>query len=191
MEAFSARRSYRPLLFIYTVVIVFLGAALAGAAVFLFLPSRLGDSYGAVHSAVRDMGQVLAAKVAGIYSIMAVFIALAVVLLHLFYSHRIAGPAYRLSREATVLGQGNLKGNIRFRRKDNLTDMAESLNQVASHYRDSVSIMKDRIAAIEKQAGSIAQLVESGESASVIERSVQDINMNLKNLTHAVLEIRT
>jgi hypothetical protein len=69
--------------------------------------------------------------------------------------------------------------------------MAESLNQVASRYRDSVSIMKDRIAAIEKQAGSIAQLVESGESASVIERSVQDINMNLKNLTHAVLEIRT
>ncbi len=73
MEAFSARRSYRPLLFIYTVAIVFLGAALAGAAVFLFLPSHLGDSYGAVHSAIRDMEQVLAAKVAGIYAIMAVF----------------------------------------------------------------------------------------------------------------------
>ena len=88
-----------------------------GAAVFLFLPSHLGDSYGAVNSAIRDMEQVLAAKVAGIYAIMAVFIALAVVVLHLFYSHRIAGPAYRLSREAEALGQGNFKGNIRFRKK--------------------------------------------------------------------------
>ena len=103
--------------FLYTLVIVVFGAGLAGAGAFLLFPTQLGEGYGAVLSTVQDLEQVLLAKVGMIYAIMSIFIIVAVVLLHLFYSHRIAGPAYRLGREAQVIGQGGLRGISGFVRK--------------------------------------------------------------------------
>ena len=190
MDTFSTRRFYRARLFLYTLVIVVLGAGLAGAGAFLLFPAQLGEGYGAVLSTVQDLEQVLLVKVGMIYAIMSIFIIVAVVLLHLFYSHRIAGPAYRLGREARVIGQGGLKGNIRFRQKDNLTDMADSLNQVASRYQGRISSVKENLSQIETQAESIASLVSQGKSGDAIEQTADELKANLKNVERTLSEMR-
>ncbi len=118
MMTISTRPYYRRIIFLYTVAIVALGAILTGVGIFTLLPEKLGDGYGAVLSTVKGIKQVLFVKLLGMYGVMSVLLITAVVILHLLYSHRIAGPAFRLAREALTIARGNLKGNIKFRRKD-------------------------------------------------------------------------
>lgn len=189
MQTFSAQRSYRPLLILLTLIIVVLGAVAAGSAVIALFPRNLGEQYGAVLSTVREIRQALVAKAAVTYAVMAVFLIVCVVILHLFYSHRIAGPAYRLGREAAAIGQGNLKGNIRFRRKDNLTDMAESVNQVASQYKARIAAAREHLSIVEAQTEKVQKLLGHGGGAE-LERALEDINANVKNLDRIFEEIR-
>lgn len=191
METFATRRYYRTFLFAFTFGIVLIGAALAAGWVFLLLPTSLGEGYGAVLNTVKETQRILLGKVAFIYLVMTVFMLGAVMLLHLFYSHRIAGPTYRLGREASAIGKGDLKGNIRFRRKDNLTDMAESLNQVSIRYRGRVGAMKDYLSLIENQADAMAQLIQKGEQPPALERGTEEIIKDLKNIEQVLSEVRT
>lgn len=191
METFSTRRSYRALLIFYTLSIVLVGAAVAAAWVFVVFPTSLGEGYGAVIATVQRMQNILLGKVALIYVVMTVFMVGALIVLHLFYSHRIAGPAYRLSREASVIAKGDLTGNIRFRQKDNLTDMADTLNQVAARYRGRVAALKDHVTIIEAQVNLMQQLAQKGEQAPALEKHMEEVRSNLKNISQVLSEVRT
>jgi methyl-accepting chemotaxis protein len=191
METFSTQRHFGLFLFASTSVIVLLGAALGGVGVFALLPTNLGEGYVAVLSTVQGMERTLLERVAGIYAVMSIFIIGAVVLLHLFYSHRIAGPVYRLGREAEAIGQGRLKGNIRFRRKDNLTDIGDSLNQTAVRYRARVEALKEYLLLIDRQAGSAANLMQQDRKATALEQTVSEMKVVLKNVRAVLSDVRT
>jgi methyl-accepting chemotaxis protein len=191
METFSTRRSYRSLLIFYTLAIVLVGAAVAAAWVFFVFPTSLGEDYGSVIATVQQMQNILLGKVAVIYVVMSVFMIGALIVLHLFYSHRIAGPAYRLSKEASIIAKGDLTGNICFRQKDNLTDMADTLNQVASRYRGRVTALKDYVTIIEAQVNLMQQLAQKGEQTAALEKNMEEVRSNLKNIGQVLSEVRT
>jgi len=191
MEAFSTRRRFGLYLFVSTLIIVLLGAALGGAGVFALLPANLGEGYGAVLSTVQGMERTLLERVAGIYAVMSVLIIGAVMLLHLFYSHRIAGPAYRLGRESEAIGQGRLTGGIRFRQKDNLTDMGDSLNQAATRYRVRVETLKDHLSLMEQKVDSAATLMQQEGKAPALEQTADEMKTILRNVSAVLSEVRT
>ncbi len=190
MQTFSTRPSYRPLLVLLTLGIVILGALAAGAAFISLLPSDIGRQYGAVLSIVKAIRADLFAKTAAIYAVMVVLIIAAVVLLHLFYSHRIAGPAYRLGKEAATIGRGELKGNIRFRRKDNLTDLADALNQAVAQYRSRIITAKERLALLEAELDSLSGMIQKGEDGPKRERNTEEIVQTVKSIERIFEEIR-
>ena len=185
------RKNYRLLLYVNSLLIVLLGAALAAWGIFLLFPSGLGEGYGAVLASVQGIGQVLFRKVAVIYAVIAVLMVLALVLLHLFYSHRIAGPAYRLGMEAGKIAKGNLTGNIKFRQKDNLTDMADSLNDVALRYRGRITAVKEYLAIIETQSKTVSDLIRQGKDGVALEQASEEISGNIKNIEQILSEMRT
>jgi methyl-accepting chemotaxis protein len=191
METFSTQRRFGLYLFASTLIIVLLGAALGGAGVFALLPATLGEGYVAVLSTVQGMERTLLERVAGIYAVMSIFIIGAVMLLHLFYSHRIAGPVYRLGRESEAIGQGRLTGNLRFRRKDNLTDIGYSLNQAATRYRVRVETIKDHLSLIDRQADTAATLIQQEGKAPALEQTANEMKTILKNVSAVLSEVRT
>jgi methyl-accepting chemotaxis protein len=191
METFSTQRHFGLFLFVSTLVIVLLGAAFGGAGVFALLPTNLGEGYVAALSTVQGMERTLLERVAGIYAVMSIFIIGAVILLHLFYSHRIAGPVYRLGRESEAIGQGRLKGNIRFRRKDNLTDIGDSLNQTAVRYRARVETLKEHLSLIDRKADSAGTLIRQDGKTPALEQTVSEMKMVLKNVSAVLSDVRT
>jgi methyl-accepting chemotaxis protein len=191
METFSTQRHFGLFLFASTSAIVLLGAALGGAGVFALLPTNLGESYVAVLSTVQGMERTLLERVAGIYAATSIFTIGAIMLLHLFYSHRIAGPVYRLGRESEAIGQGRLKGNIRFRRKDNLTDIGDSLNQTAVRYRARVEALKDYLSLVGRQIDSADNLMQQGGKTPALEQTVNEMKVILKNVSAVLSEVRT
>jgi len=191
METFSTQRRFGLYLFASTLIIVLLGAALGGAGVFALFPANLGEGYVDVLSTVQGMERTLLERVAGIYAVMSIFIIGAVMLLHLFYSHRIAGPVYRLGRESEAIGQGRLTGTLRFRRKDSLTDLGDSLNQAATRYRVRVETIKERLSLIDRQVDAAATLMQQEGKAPALEQTAGEMKTILKNVNAVLSEVRT
>lgn len=185
------QKNYRLLLYLYSLLIVLLGAALAAWGIFWLFPPGLGEGYGAVLASVQGIGQVLFRKVALVYAVIAVLIVVAMVQLHLFYSHRIAGPAYRLGMEAGKIARGDLKGNVKFRQKDNLTDMADSLNDVATKYRGRIIALKEHLALIETQSKNVSTLIGQGRDGVALEQAAEEISGSSKKIEQLLSEMRT
>ncbi len=186
----TTQKNYRLFLYVNTLVIVLLGAAVAGYGLFWLLPAGLGESYSTIMASVQGIRKVLFWRVVLLYVVISLFIVLGIVVLHLFYSHRIAGPAYRMGREAEKIAQGDLTGNIRFRRKDNLTDMADLLNDVAAQYRGRISAARDYVAAIETQSKNVRHLIRQGEERVALKQAMEKMATNLKNIECCLLDMR-
>ena len=187
---FTTRRNYRLFLFLNSLTIVLLGAAITGGGVFWFFPADLGEGYHNVQALVQGIGNVLFVRIAMLYAVTSFLIILAMVAFHLVYSHRIAGPAYRISLESARIAQGDLTGNIKFRQKDNLTDMADLLNDMASQYRNRINAVRDFLAVIDEQSKKVSDLIQQGENGAVLEQITEDISKNVKKIERGLSEMR-
>jgi methyl-accepting chemotaxis protein len=56
----------------------------------------------------------------------------------LVVTHKIAGPIFRLEKELTRIGNGDLTGKITLREKDQVMEFADSINQMADRLHEKV-----------------------------------------------------
>jgi len=70
------------------------------------------------------------------------------IIVTLFISHRIAGPLYRLEKDIAEVNNGNLNVEIRVRKKDELQELAKSLNQMLKSIRNTLSEVNKEIKSI-------------------------------------------
>src|SRR6185369_4738344 len=166
----TTQKNYRLLLYVYSLVIVLLGVSFAGFAVVWSLPDNLGEGYHNIQAMLRGIQQVLFWRISLLYTITTLLIVIAMVILHLLYSHRIAGPAYRIGLEAAKIAQGNLTGKIRFRRHDNLMDMADSMNNVALRYQVNIRRVQECLSIIEERSLKMNTLIQQGKNEAAIKQ---------------------
>ncbi len=74
--------------------------------------------------------------------------ALAVLILSLLVSHKIAGPLYRIKREIDALKEGDFRRSFNLRKKDQLKDLAQSLDQMCNSLKDKHLRIRDKSAAL-------------------------------------------
>ncbi len=86
-------------------------------------------------------------------------IVLGAVLVSLLLTHRLAGPIFRLEESAKELQEGNLALRIRLRKKDQLQELADLLNQAIIHLDHTLLQIRARhaqlhagLAALEEQS---------------------------------------
>lgn len=187
----STRLYYHRKLFFYTFSIIVLGSLCAGMGIFALFPSSLGEGYGKALLTIQGMEQAILVKIIWLFVVMAVFFIPAIAFLLMYYSHRIAGPAFRLSREAKLIGQGNLKVDFRLRKKDNLADIEAALKKVAVRYRETVTTLTSQTAAIETQAESISGMVQQGKDRAALEAALEELSGKVKDIDKVLSEIRT
>ena len=60
----------------------------------------------------------------------------------IFVTHKIAGPVYRFKRDLSEVCAGNLDISFKLRRRDDLKDLAESLNMVIAELRTCVHTLQ-------------------------------------------------
>ena len=65
----------------------------------------------------------------------------------MFISHRMAGPVFRMQRTLKEISEGDLRGNIRLRDKDDFKELSEQINNVKTSYsvkfRELKNLFKD------------------------------------------------
>ncbi len=187
----TTQKNYRLLIYGNTLLIVFIGAVVAGCVLYWLLPGDLGESYSAIMATAKELRKVLIWRVVALYSIIALLIVLGIATIHLFYSHRIAGPIYRLGVETARIAQGNLLGTISFRRKDSLTDMADLLNDMVSQYRDRINTVKDSLSIIETHSKTVSAMTQQKKDGDDLQQAAETITIHVNTIERCLSEMRT
>ena len=79
-------------------------------------------------------------------------ITLATIVVTLLVSHKLAGPLFRFQKELNQISEGNLTQAIKLREKDQITPMAESLDQMRVNLQEKVIAIKEEVEKILESA---------------------------------------
>jgi nitrogen fixation/metabolism regulation signal transduction histidine kinase len=113
-------------------------------AVTLFLyfatSKDLGDSYGRAIYLINDLRiRIFPLFFASFYSVfILVVVTAAIAAIPVLYSHKIAGPLFRIERNLDLIGSGDLTVNTRFRKTDQLFVLADELNAMVRSLNHTV-----------------------------------------------------
>jgi nitrogen fixation/metabolism regulation signal transduction histidine kinase len=115
------------------------------------------------------------------FVVMSAVTALTAFLLALFHSHRIAGPLYKLRMSMVSMQQGVLNQHIRFRNKDNFSELADGFNAMT----DAIFIRRrrdfERVNSVLPKLERLQKSLSGEEQASVTEvlNALQELSREL------------
>jgi len=169
---FFLRKSSQPRL-VVGIEIIFLILLIISSAILLLIANRdLTTTYMQAHLKIRNVQDILlptlvAINVGGL--------ALGAVLV-LFYTHRIAGPVYRLCQTLRQIGQGNLSQSVHFRQTDELRELETATTEMVAALRARIA----RLQALAAQTRALTRAM-SGEDTHALENSVCALESELND----------
>lgn len=133
------------------VLAVVVSAALSALALFAYVHYTATVTTVFKHSRLTMMSTADFILPIVLISCMVVTIGVGVVSLFvaLFLSHRIAGPAYRITADLADAAAGNLSKSVRLRQRDHLGSVAREANGLIKQLRKDVTDLKSDLKAIE------------------------------------------
>lgn len=118
------------------------GLVLSNAAFFYVVDRSLGESYYNAFYILQYTRDTAWKDALIIDSVLLVLVAIMVWLASLLMSHRISGPVYRFRVSADSFSEGRLNFNVRLRDKDEMKDVATSMDNAIGTHRQRMSELK-------------------------------------------------
>ncbi|OGQ52163.1 MAG: hypothetical protein A3J24_10720 [Deltaproteobacteria bacterium RIFCSPLOWO2_02_FULL_53_8] len=128
------------------------------------------------------------------YYTVAVFglIALVVAAISLRYSHRIAGPIYRLEKSIALFGEGDLNIKVKFRSRDALGPLADETNAAIRLINHKVRTCQDAIAIIGSGEQRLRELLSDDKARpDAVRQAVEEIKFGAESLKRTSDTIKT
>ncbi|MBU4311844.1 MAG: HAMP domain-containing protein [Candidatus Omnitrophica bacterium] len=161
--------------------LVILASIITGYTVFATGWTLLGEKLASVYPQGRLMFVIKATNVALIRNLL--FISPALFILPLLFSHRIAGPVYRIEKSILDITKGDLALKIKLRKGDELTDLAEIINSMTENIRTTIALNKDKSAAIQKDLDNIRSAIAAQpQDRAKIESVITSLQTKLTEL---------
>ncbi|UCD32022.1 MAG: methyl-accepting chemotaxis protein [Desulfobacterales bacterium] len=140
-------------------IVLFIGIIISTGLLFLFSKDTLTSSFDQSRLVIKNTAFAILPSVFLSNLITLGLITLAAIVVTLLVSHKLAGPLFRFQKELNLIGEGNLTQTVRLREKDQITPMADSLNQMRVNLQDKVlDIKKEVEKIIESEPGKDASL---------------------------------
>ncbi len=132
--------------------LVLAGGTLSTGLILYFSKDTLTSLF--QHSRLAITSTALSILPAVIYTnlITVVLIALAIIIMTLFVSHKIAGPLYHFEKEIKTISNGDLTIKIYLRNKDQLRALAESINNMTLNLNQKVRDIQSELERIIESA---------------------------------------
>ncbi|MBI5741362.1 MAG: methyl-accepting chemotaxis protein [Nitrospirae bacterium] len=159
--------------------IIIAGAVLAGIFLYFSLLREPGSSYAENYGIIAALRGDLLNKSAYLYIAALFFIIIGITIISLLYSHKVAGPLYRLDVYAGKVSSGDLTETVKLREKDAIYPLADDLNglvSMCSEVIDSLETEAKEVSGISSAAA--ARPDEAGERETVEKISRRVYNMN-------------
>ena len=133
-------------------LLVLIGAVISTGLVFLFSQGTLTSSFQHSRLIIKNTGVAILPSVVYTNLITLALITLATIIVTLFVSHKVAGPMFRFEKELKAIGEGNLTNKIMLRKKDQIKDMADCLNNMVASLREKILDIQTEVEHIRNSA---------------------------------------
>ncbi len=147
---------------------------------------RLGGSYREAIYTIYDLKiRIFPLFFASFYSIFILtVVTLSIAAVSVFFSHKIAGPIYRLEKNLEAVASGDLTVETRFRGKDELVGVASEINAMVREINGRVRSLGGGFAEIKKEADALDALLK--EEAP----SYEALNVSIERITGIVQALK-
>ncbi len=163
---FFIKKNFQSRFILKFCILILIGGIISTALIFLFSQGTLTSSFNQSRLVVRTTS--FAILPAAIYTniITLVMISVATIFVTLFISHKIAGPMFRFEKEIKIIAGGDLTVNIHLRRKDQITELAEDINNMTASLNKKVTDIRT----------GLEQAIEKAETDIAPEKLVEELN---------------
>ena len=126
-------------------IVLFVGIVVSTGLLFLFSKDTLTSSFEQSRLVIKNTAFAILPSVFLSNLITLGLITLATIVVTLLVSHKLAGPLFRFQKELNQIGEGDLTQAIKLREKDQITAMAESLDQMRASLQEKVMAIKEEV----------------------------------------------
>ncbi len=158
------------------------GIAVSALTLYLNIYQPLDTHYSAALSIMSDLKDTLISRSLIISALFSCMMFLGLLFLGILYTHRVAGPLYRVKVAAKSIGNGNLRENIKLRRKDVIHSFAESLNNLTSNYSNKVELLHSEINQLKDSVNELKNMPDDKKSLQSDIEKISDINEHINSL---------
>lgn len=158
--------------------VIILSSLLIGAAIFLLARSSTTVTIENTEVVIKSTSDFIFPLLLTVISSVTFFSSLFVLIMMVFISHRIAGPAYRLKKEVALLKEGRLNRSFNMRRGDQLLELAQSLEELTKVLKDKHASLKEKSDAIHHDLERL-QLDPNAEGVKLIKQHLRDLKSTL------------
>lgn len=170
---------------------------LGGAAVVLLLyfslARSLGDSYGSAIYTIHELKiKILPLIFASSYSIVILgLVTAAIAIISALFSHRIAGPLYRLEKNLDAIASGDLTVATRFRGLDQLSALADELNAMVRSLNHASRSMMDSAEELKAAEGALKTLLDmESPPEAELKKTIAALRASVEKVNKAVSFIK-
>ena len=159
-------------------VIVLISSLLIGGLLFFFSRNSTTVAIENTKVVVKRTADYILPVIITILLITTFFSALVMLIVTLSTSHKIAGPLYRCKREIDILKEGDLRRNFNIRTKDQLQELAKSLNAMCNALKQKHMELKDKCHSLKSYLGR-EKLKISAEEKDELSKILEDIDATI------------
>jgi len=133
-------------------LIFFAGLLITGGIFFLMMRQSIGPTYSEGYRMLAQLNRDIFYKSLVIYG-STVLVALGCIAVTIMlYSHRVAGPVYRLRLFAGSIGKGEISTRVTLRQTDVVHPLAKEMNRMNDNFRMTLTAVMLEMETLEKQA---------------------------------------
>ena len=169
--------------FILLLLSVFvLGTIFSALALYLDTYRPLNTHYSAIFSILTGLKETILIKTIQINIIFFLLTAAGILVIGLLYSHRVAGPLYRIKVYARSVSEGKPHGEVKFRNKDAIHSFADAVNGMTKSYEQRLAVLDSMLQDLESALKKIRTLQESGGNTEAEVKRALEIDRGIKSI---------
>lgn len=144
-----------------------LALLISAVSFYSFTEKELGETYARKIDTITKFKAALVRDTLMIFIPPAVIAVIFIIIAIVLYTHRIVGPLERIKAVTQQISEGDLDVLIKFREKDAIQPLAESLNKLSSKYKGEFFKLGEVFDEMSKDAKDLLQSLEAGHPESV------------------------
>ncbi len=124
---------------IHLCALLLAAGAICVAVGFYFTFQEQGRAtYAGNYNLLTELDQALETRALMVFSLTLLISSVGAVIIAVVYSHRVAGPVYKLGMTTQKIAAGDLAGSVRLRTDDVLHELADEFNVLSGRYREAL-----------------------------------------------------
>ena len=172
-------------------LLLILACLIMGSIALLLTGKTVTTSFENLRFTVMSTSDFILPVLASSSLIAILLVSIATITVLLYISHRIFGPLYRLEKDITEIGKGDLTVEVHLRQKDEFKDLGEMVNGMVKNMRNPISSSQAKIKELEEEIAGIKSFLRSkGAPESEISDKIGGIEKKIGQIKNSLSYFR-